>query len=806
MNDYSSQPEQEQHYEQLTAEDIAILQAFEERDAWTVGPLQAPVQEASSLNDELDEMLMVFASEIDEDITRLRHALSQLEQNDTLDLSRFTPIRRIAHKIRGTAGSVNYEAIAAIGTIIEEIVIQVMQHLLFPLVGMSILVQAIHALEMTLQSLLETGQESLEPLKNLENELVQLNIPHLASSQDAAPLPPQHEPQENQTSPDTSATSASPIRPSAQLFSSLRVDEARFQQLVQDAEQLAEQRTPLENAQTQLQDALQELHLAQNYLQQQRTVLDRLPTTFKQLPASSTELSHSDHPVSSLIARVLNHTAQQTTDGISSTTPYLTQTSRARHTLHRSKLRLLNVDDVKDERWDELEITRYTDLDETLHTISDAISHVLLASSRVQSAYSHLSMTLQRYVSRAATLRDNALILRMTPVSVLVEHLQHVINASAMEQKRQTLIFEVKGEKTELDSTILETLASPLTALLHTCLADNTAIQDQPPRGWLHVQSIGNEILLELGFSMTVQGGALEMVQNAVRQVGGTLALQRNEQGGVSFLLYVPRTQGTLRGLLVRVGKQPVIVPFSQVQQIDDEKHAELDITYHLHRLLDIAHEEYPKQQTTPILVLPKGISRLIAGVLVDEVLTDVEVMVKPLPGYLQRPGITSAAIDGKGNVQLVLNLPELIRHYNTVLRHTLHTLPEHEETPRPKTTPRVLIADDSLAIRQSILQTLSRAHYETAEASDGMEALEQLTKNPPDIFLLDMEMPNLSGYDVLSIMHLYHELNNVKVIMLTSRSSEKHRRHALELGAHAYLTKPCMPEVLLETIEKLLS
>jgi DNA-binding response OmpR family regulator len=71
---------------------------------------------------------------------------------------------------------------------------------------------------------------------------------------------------------------------------------------------------------------------------------------------------------------------------------------------------------------------------------------------------------------------------------------------------------------------------------------------------------------------------------------------------------------------------------------------------------------------------------------------------------------------------------------------------------------------------------------------------------------VLDIEMPNLNGYDLLSILHAYPELTRVKIVMLTSRSSEKHQARALELGAHAYLTKPCPQDTLLETIENVLS
>jgi len=71
---------------------------------------------------------------------------------------------------------------------------------------------------------------------------------------------------------------------------------------------------------------------------------------------------------------------------------------------------------------------------------------------------------------------------------------------------------------------------------------------------------------------------------------------------------------------------------------------------------------------------------------------------------------------------------------------------------------------------------------------------------------LLDIEMPNLNGYDLLSIIRAHPELAQVKIVMLTSRSSEKHQSRAQDLGAHAYLTKPCPQDTLLETIQSLLT
>ena len=91
-------------------------------------------------------------------------------------------------------------------------------------------------------------------------------------------------------------------------------------------------------------------------------------------------------------------------------------------------------------------------------------------------------------------------------------------------------------------------------------------------------------------------------------------------------------------------------------------------------------------------------------------------------------------------------------------------------------------------------------------EAHDGIEAIEILLAHPPDVLVLDIEMPNLNGYDLLSIIHVHPELAQVKIVMLTSRSSEKHQARAHDLGAHAYLTKPCPHDTLLETIRSLLT
>jgi DNA-binding response OmpR family regulator len=107
--------------------------------------------------------------------------------------------------------------------------------------------------------------------------------------------------------------------------------------------------------------------------------------------------------------------------------------------------------------------------------------------------------------------------------------------------------------------------------------------------------------------------------------------------------------------------------------------------------------------------------------------------------------------------------------------------------------------------MRRSVTLTLSHEGYDVLEAEDGIQTLEQLSNESADLLLLDIEMPNLNGYDVLNIIRSQRRFTGLKIVLLTSRSSEKHKRRGMELGAHAYLTKPCPQDVLLETIRSLL-
>jgi chemotaxis protein histidine kinase CheA/ActR/RegA family two-component response regulator len=796
---------------ELSAEDLAILQAFDamEMDDWKTGSpgpethddiATSPLAEQDLLSP--DDMLSLFVGEVNEDITKIRRALQNLDMDETLDRGRLQVLQRAAHKIKGTAGAVGCMAMSSIAQRMEELIKIIIQGAVAPFVGLNVLMQTARALEMTLKSVVTYGHESAAPLAELEAEYQALNIVLDSDPQPTAvPLDDEEHSsvriafkaswEEEKTSP-TGSLKALQEHPSAAPF--VRVDVRHFERLVLHSAQLADLSAPLQNAQAEVEKSLQELQVAQTRLHQLENMLSNALSQNMQ-PKKASSPANEERPASSLVARILRESALHIGHNYQRKGKNPAQLLQANESVH----------------WDALEMDNYTENDVLMHAFSEAIADVATASAQLRLAFDQLHRLTSKHIDQANNVRNDTLLLRLAPISTLLARIERAISMSASAQQRQ-IQFVVEGETTEIDQDILEELKHPLLQLVRTCLAHSS--EAAPSRGedgtsadriWLYARPVGNEVTIELGFSQAVGGGAIEEVQAALHRLHGSISVGRNTEGGISFHLRLPRSQGAVQSLLVRVGDYRLLVPFSQVQRIDYGVQAEAQPALVLGTLLGCADDQVTPETTHPVLVLQPG--ALERTVQVDEVLGEVELVVKPLAPHVQRPGIPGTAIDGMGNVLLMVDVFELIRHHDRH-QHVLktNTLLHESTATTEKVHPVVLIADDSVYIRRSLQQTLDHAGYRVLEARDGMEALEILLSKPPQVLVLDLEMPNLNGYDLLSIMHTHAELAHIKIIMLTSRSSEKHKGRAYELGAHAYLTKPCAPEVLLETLKSLLT
>ncbi len=136
-----------------------------------------------------------------------------------------------------------------------------------------------------------------------------------------------------------------------------------------------------------------------------------------------------------------------------------------------------------------------------------------------------------------------------------------------------------------------------------------------------------------------------------------------------------------------------------------------------------------------------------------------------------------------------------------------IETQPSYSQEPDNKSPKVVLVVDDAISLRQTLSLTLQKSGYQVIQAQNGVEALEKLQLHPEiRVVISDLEMPRMNGFELLSNFRQYPNLAKIPVVILTSRSAEKHRQLAQELGAKAYLTKPYLEHEFLSTIQSLIN
>jgi chemosensory pili system protein ChpA (sensor histidine kinase/response regulator) len=189
--------------------------------------------------------------------------------------------------------------------------------------------------------------------------------------------------------------------------------------------------------------------------------------------------------------------------------------------------------------------------------------------------------------------------------------------------------------------------------------------------------------------------------------------------------------------------------------------------------------------------------------VFVQEVLGSLALVVKNMGGYVPPiKGIIGATILGDGSVTPVLDVPDLLRRPAQTRTGTVvpkHTAPAAESLVR-----RALVVDDSLSARRALAEFVRDLGFEVQTAGDGLEAVAVLERTVPDILLVDLEMPRMNGLELTAHVRSRHATMHLPVLMVTSRSTDKHRRNALQAGVNVYMVKPFDEDVLATHIQQL--
>jgi chemosensory pili system protein ChpA (sensor histidine kinase/response regulator) len=228
---------------------------------------------------------------------------------------------------------------------------------------------------------------------------------------------------------------------------------------------------------------------------------------------------------------------------------------------------------------------------------------------------------------------------------------------------------------------------------------------------------------------------------------------------------------------------------------------------HYLPRLLGDPHRIPESTRSNPVLLLRSGQS--VAAVHVDEMVGNQEVVVKNIGPQLARvSGIAGATVLGNGEVVLIINPVQLaqrtdVPEFDPNAERVAPEVPKSAVQQAER--PLVMIVDDSLTVRRITSRLLTREGYEVLTARDGVDALELLQTETPDVILLDIEMPRMDGFEFTRTIKGIPASARIPIVMITSRTAEKHRSHARELGVDLYLGKPFQEEELLRHLREML-
>lgn len=183
----------------------------------------------------------------------------------------------------------------------------------------------------------------------------------------------------------------------------------------------------------------------------------------------------------------------------------------------------------------------------------------------------------------------------------------------------------------------------------------------------------------------------------------------------------------------------------------------------------------------------------------IDRVVNRLEVVIKDVHRQASvAPGVMGATVMADGSVLPIIEMHDLAKALQDHASASFGNVEEQQPA-------KILIVDDSVTMRKVGVRLLSRNGYQAETAKDGLDALEIAPVFEPDLILLDIEMPRMDGFEFAGQLRLLPRFAETPIVMITSRTGDKHRSKAAELGVNEYLGKPYKEEDLLAVIDRLL-
>ena len=524
------------------------------------------------------------------------------------------------------------------------------------------------------------------------------------------------------------------------------------------------------------------------------------------------------------------------------------------------------------EEFDPLEFDRFS----TMQQITRAMAETVGDLDSIENTMSNLnseSETLLIQQGRVNTdLQEGLMRTRMVPFKSQLPRLRRIVRQTAKELDKQVK-FELYGEEHEIDRRVLDKIMAPLEHMLRNAVShgiESTEEREQAGKDRTGIIKLiiardGSEIaikviddgagidikavrkkaiehglmikganltdrdimqfIIEAGFSTATEvsqisgrGVGMDVVNNEIKQLNGTLDISSEFGKGSSFNIHMPLTMSVSRALMVQVGEEIFAIPLVGIENIIRESNDVLeqliasDETFyqwhdeqyqfmHLGSALGLNRPVLPGEKNkAPILLARSGEHRV--ALFVDALMGSREIVVKSVgPQLSSVKGVTGATILGDGKIALILDLGVLARE-GAAMKGAAEFDAEVEVKDDKVTT--IMVVDDSITVRKVTQRLLQRHNYNVITAKDGVDAIAVLYETIPDVMLLDVEMPRMDGFELATHMRDDEKFKDIPIIMITSRTGDKHRERAMKIGVNEYMGKPFQEHDLIANIEKM--
>jgi chemosensory pili system protein ChpA (sensor histidine kinase/response regulator) len=313
------------------------------------------------------------------------------------------------------------------------------------------------------------------------------------------------------------------------------------------------------------------------------------------------------------------------------------------------------------------------------------------------------------------------------------------------------------------------------------------------------------------------RGVGLDVVEKNIQDLKGTIRAASWRDQGTQFTIRIPLTLAAVRALLFNVGDRTLAIPLNEIREIvrvDQDiirNEPETTVTIgdevlplcYTARVLNAGNGEGEAEGSItsehPLVLLVEAGGRR-GALVVDTLVGQREIVIKSLGSHLRYvKGVSGVTIMGDGSVVGILNTEELLGTETAVPGASIP-----DQGPMLERPLRILVVDDSVSIRQVVSRLMDSQGWKTQTAKDGIEALERVSETIPDLIVLDLEMPRMNGYEFMSALRTQPRYKEIPIVILTSRTAEKHRQKAGALGAKGFIVKPYDDDEFIDLVQNL--